>query len=263
MRAHPIVSIAIAALQGGLIVSCGDTTSDARWHGPFPVVLRSPAGIYSGSITSTGEPQAGSIAVSGIVSQDEMLQLVFPIDARRHLAGPVQADGSSFDATLLQYLGRYGRFFGIDGVEEITMGGTITYDTSIVGTYSGTTDTGSITLEYQSLYETGSSTALATGVWTSQEDPAGDDTYAVNWSIDSDGEIFGTDSIACAFSGHIGTPDSHFNEYAVTVDVSLCGELNGRYRGLAFLQASVDPDPDRLTIGVSNPAYAFAVVMEK
>jgi hypothetical protein len=52
-----------------------------------------------------------------------------------------------------------------------------------------------------------------------------------NASISQFGNISGSDSLGCHYSGQITIPDPQFNLFKVTVSVTTCGPSNGTYQG--------------------------------
>jgi hypothetical protein len=248
-------------LVASLVASC-DSDGD-RFAGPPPVVHESPSGIYFGQITTTVGANPVSINVTGIVSEQGDVQFLLPIDAQRHYAGMVQVDGTSLAGTLTEYRGAEGRFLGIDEIAAATLDGTVSTADRLVGDYSSTLDEGQFILDYVPSYETDSSLDLMVGVWTFDMAGAGGGVYTVTWDVDANGVIFGTDTNGCVFDGDVSLIDTSYNAYRITVDVTLCGAINGEYSGLAYLEAVGGPDLNWMTVSVSNPVFAFATILQK
>ena len=242
-------------------VSCD--SEGTRFTGPLPVVHESPSGIYFGQFTTTMGANPVSVNVTGVVSEQGDMQLVFPIDAQRHYAGMVQVDGTSLSAALTEYRGSVGRFMGTSDLDTATLDGTVSTADSLAGTYTGALDEGLFVLDYLPSYEVASSLDLTVGVWTFDMAAAGGGVYTVTWDIDANGVIFGTDTDGCVFDGNISLIDARYNAYRITVDVTLCGAINGEYSGLAYLEAVGGPDLNWMTVSFSNSVFAFAAILQK
>jgi hypothetical protein len=256
-----VLASGFIVLLSGFQVSC-DTVS-LRFTGPLPAVNESPAGIYFGQFTTTIGANPVSIDVTGIVSEQGQIQLLLPIDTQRHYAGEIQADGAALTGTLTEYRGSLGRFMGISALESAMLSGTVSTADSLSGTYSSALDEGRFLMEYLPSYETGSSLDLMVGVWTFDMAAAGGAAYNVTWDIEANGAIFGTDTSGCVFSGNVSLIDNRYNAYRISVGVTSCGVLDGQFGGLAYLSAGLGPDLNRMTVGISNPVYAFATILQK
>lgn len=258
-----LIALSCVVFLGAFEVSCNDQEKTLRFAGPEPVVHLSPAGIYRGNFTTSVGAQPVALDVTGAVSEQDDVQFIFAMDEERHYAGMVGVDGTSLTGTLTEYRGALGRFLGIGGADTATLDGTVEESVAIFGDYSGALDEGRFNLQYDAAYETASSIDLTTGVWVFNMASPGGGVYNVTWDIDIDGLIFGTDSMGCVFLGNADIIDSRFNAYRLTVDVSTCGVLNGEYSGLAFLSPTLGTDLDRMTLSISNSAYAFATILDK
>jgi hypothetical protein len=240
------------------IIATGDGGEDVQLLPPPPAAPPSPSGLYDGQFTSTvtGLPVATNVAA--IVSED-LNAHIFGGDL--HYAGTVATDGDVLSGTLTQFLGRQAGFFGVDGTRNITLDGSID-TTGLFGDYSGADDEGRFNLNYLSLYEQSSSLDLASGVWTFSEAPSGGFVYTVTLTIDSDGDLFGSDTAGCIFSGQLNIIDETRNAYGVTASVTACGEFDGDYTGLAHSFDFGAPN-NSVRLSIANANFAYWAVLQK
>jgi hypothetical protein len=75
--------------------------------------------------------------------------------------------------------------------------------------------------------------------------------------IDGFGVVFGTDTGRCLYAGRFEIIDPDFNVYGLVIDVSSCGDANGRYRGLGSLLEDALGRPDLLTLAADNGDLAL------
>ena len=113
-----------------------------------------------------------------------------------------------------------------------------TLDASVACTTSqGAESSVTMNLNYQALYELGSSLDLFTGTWTDASDPGAD---VVN--VDATGMITGQDGGAsgCVYSGQVTLIDPTYNVYHIEWTYSSC---NGgvSFSGLAAIDNTVSP----------------------
>jgi len=222
--------------------------------GGVPVQNQSPQGIWNGSFHSN--VTNGTDIVSGVVTSNELR--LFSASWGGQYAGTGSVSGSSFSGTLTAYA-PWGYVFR-DGskIGSVTINGTVKYRDSISGTYSGTGDNGTFSLAYDSLYLRTPSLSLVGGNWLHQSDQLG----TVPWTIDANGNITGSSSGGCVYSGEvsivgIGVGYSCCNAYRISINISSCGALNGNdYNGLAFLDDTTKQN-DTLIASVANPTQAF------
>jgi len=230
------------------MVSC---SADGGFTEAPIIINESAAGIYTGTFTSTAGAGPVAYPVTGIISQAHIGQFIVD-ESDQHFSGRLQVFGSDLSGTLTQYRGVQDRFFGVDSVDSISIDGQVAGTDRIVGDYAGDADEGSLALTYADVYETESDLDKTSGIW-SHTGPGG---YVVTLTIEPDGEIFGSDTNGCVFSGLISILDNNYNIYRAVVLVSDCGVLDDEYNGLAYLS-------DVLTMSVSNDVIAFVPVLDK
>ena len=259
-----LTAASLAVITSAFLISCNSSSSeDSR----IPALAasatdESAAGIFFGTISADGPPPVTNRAF-GVVSEDFDVQFPVLLSSQLHYAGQVFVSGTVLSGTLTEYRGAFRRFSGVDGVSSVDINGEVLTADNLSASYSGATGSGQIELDYNTLYETGSSLDSTTGIWSFGEAFLGGGAYAVTLDIDATGGLFGNDSDGCVFSGRIRIIDGRYNAYGASVAVDNCGNFDGNYDGLAFLS---DRDSGRLnvlTISVSNDVFAFVSVFDK
>ena len=107
-------------------------------------------------------------------------------------------------------------------------------------------------------YEEGSSLDRLSGIWSRSETSSGGAVYTITLDIDDGGQLFGTDTAGCVFSGQLTIIDVRYAAYRASINVSACGEVDGDYTGLVFY-----PNADFLMIGTDNGQFAFATQLQR
>jgi len=92
-------------------------------------------------------------------------------------------------------------------------------------------DESALQLAYNDIYERPSSLASWEGAWVATED--GESVSSM--TVDGEGSLLRQDADGCTASGNLSILDAERNLYDVMMDVSLCGEDDGRHAGFAFL----------------------------
>lgn len=242
-------------LIAAAMASC---TADGGFTEAPIIINESAAGIYTGTFTSTAGAEPVDYQVTGIISQAHIGQFIIA-ESDRHYSGRLNVFGSDLTGTLTQYRGVQDRFFGIDGVDSIAFDGRVAESDTIVADYSGENDEGSLALAYDPSYETDSSLDKTSGIWMY----SGAAGYTVTLTIEANGDIFGSDTNGCVYSGLISILDEDYNVYRVVVMISECGLINDEYPGLAFLSDFDGGVLNRLTLSVSNDVIAFVSDLDK
>ncbi len=250
---------ALSALGILSIIATGGSSDLPQLAPTPPPPPLSPAGIYVGQITSTATGLPIARSVSGVIS--ETLDAQF-FGTEWHYAGSVESNDAALTGSLTEYLGRQGRFFGVDGTQSVTLDGSID-ETGLSGDYSGTDDEGRFNLSYLTLYERVSSPELPAGVWSFSLPAAGGSVYTISLTIGDSGEVFGTDTPGCVFSGQLSIIDADRNAYGATINIELCDQFNGDYAGLAYLSDFVGDENNQLTLAISNAEFAFSAQFSK
>lgn len=205
-------------------------------------------GIWQGTMSID---EVEGLEIIGLVVGAEMRFV--SLDANAAYAGLGSINGNDFTAEATGY----DLDSGVNWTSEIS--GTISTGESISATYTGNGQTGAVELAYDPLSNRGSSFEKITGTWFVTD---GSNSLALTVT---DGEIDGSDTDGCVYSGSISFPDADVNIYSMELEVSSCGEDNGAYEGFAVLGDQVDDSEasDLMLFFISNPDEAVVGFLEK
>lgn len=166
------------------------------------------------------------------------------------LVGDVNVVADKFTASLKSY---------IDGniqVSPVTLDGKVETKSGIWGTYDWDQDFGRFNLIYFSSYEKRSLLSKLEGIWVFNQASSGGMIYTITFTIDPDGTLFGSNTIGCTFNGKFKIIDPRYNVYRLLLEASLCGDLDGSYKGLAtFHETQIQRS---LMFGVTNEYHSLS-----
>ena len=242
----------------GVLVGCGGGGGgggDAGNIAPPVIENELSDGIWSGLFTSIVDSTASGVI--GAVSVQNEAQFVAAGISERHYAGALATASNVLIGTLSIYRGKDGPFFGVGGLDSIDVDGTTTSRAILSGDFAGS-DEGQFGLNYDPVYEVGSSLVTTAGIWEYSAPSAAGPLYTVTLDIDAAGAIFGTDSGGCAYSGQVSVIDEAFNAYDVSFEISACPAANGDYNGLGWVSNVGGGMQNRLTVGLTRNDLAFA-----
>jgi len=210
---------------------------------PPPVVNASPGGIWTGTQAVPGEP---TLEIIGLVAEDGRFHFIRDDGAQFYGRATTSGDQVSASYTGVLPIG----FVFEDGSSggSGSLNGTVRERQSITATFvfttlAGTRAEGTLSLNYEPLYERDSSLATAAGSWTDALL-----TGSPVLTIDAAGAIFEQNPFTgCVVNGRLSIIDSRYNAYAIAIEYSNCtGEeaiLNGSsFEGIATLDNTVTPE---------------------
>ncbi len=254
----PMFAAAVATLFA--VVACGGGGGGSASSAP-PVVNASPGGIWVGTDSLTG------MQITGIV--DEAGEAHFIRADGTQYVGTVVTNGNSFTASF-QGMTQFGSTFpdgSIHGTGVMTGAVQERQSISATDTFTtdaGTTTNGSLTLNFNSMYDLPSSLATISGNYT-------DTASGAVMSISASGAITSQDpTTGCVLNGQVTIIDPTYNAYAISVSISSCtgtaAAVNGAtFTGLGAINNSVAPE--QLVTGVSGPyggnTYAFVNILNR
>jgi len=169
------------------------------------------------------------------------------------LVGNVNVAADKFTASLKAY---------IDGniqASPVTLDGTVETKSGIWGTYAWDQDFGRFNLIYFSSYEKRSLLSKLEGIWVFNQASISGLVYTITLTIDPDGTVFGSNTPGCVYNGSFQVIDSSFNVYRLSLETSLCGNLDGTYEGLASLL--VNQLGRSLMFGVTNQDHSLSGIV--
>ena len=224
-----------------LITSCFDDDNDSS---STVVDDESAEGIYSflNSVFLSFKDSSNSprqLPVDVVIANTGEARFLF-IQQNIQFVGNVNVKGGKLTASLKP-------FSGGDALDSIVeLNGVVVTKDNIQGDYTWGEDFGRFVLNYSPLYEQSSSLSKLEGMWTFNEASSGGTIFTITITVDPDGTLFGSNTEGCIYNGKFGIIDSRYNVYSMSIELSLCGDLNGEYEGLAFLSG------DLLAYNVSN-----------
>lgn len=219
---YPTILLVFLSL---LITSCGGESV------PEVVTPNEIDGLWSGSVNdNVGIAQTIYL---GLSDSEGNLNIILDSSGNASLAGLAfffngEVDSISSELTLYDASGDL-----VDNLEFVE--GSFTSDPfpSLNATLTSNTTSRELTLilNYNAvLYEGPSSLALVSGTWRFD-----DGLNTLDLEIDVDGVITGDDSDGCQYSGTIGTLNSNFNLYQISVDITCPTDPTISTTGLATL----------------------------
>lgn len=240
----PLICFTMSSCGGG-----GSSSSETP-----PPVAESPAGIWIGTFTSNVVHV--TYPVTGIIAEDNTARFITTSTLVQY-SGALNVYGNAFSATVTAYA-PVGTVFQ-DGSHGglINISGTVSAKKFLSGTYAGTGDSGTFSFAYNPAYERPSVLTAIAGNWgvTMQG-------YTNRVSIDTSGNITGSSTSGCTYSGRVDIINPSYNAYNMTVIVNNCGVLNGSYTGLATLSDTSSIN-DTLITGLSNANNSITATFDR
>jgi hypothetical protein len=220
------------------LAACGGGGGDSGNADPTPgspggtinppaAPIATNAGISKGTIVST--TTAGTAAVVALTAHDG--HSVWMTTDGRIWSGDVPPDGDRFDATFSGHMYEGDHF--PDGTNHgLTHIQYEHHSTSMAsGSYSGSGDAGTFSMTMSPMWNRPAALETVAGVYTRSTATG----YTMTMTIGANGQMSGSDSRGCVFTGTVSVPDATHNLYGIEADVSSCGTLDGNYRGMGAL----------------------------
>ena len=248
--------IAIGAAAALLAVS-GCTSSDNGSSGGSSTTNATPTGIWSGTDLVTGLSVAGYIDSGGQADFVRADGAVF--------IGPTQVSGDTLVAAVVGYAS-FGNDFSDGSTYGLgTLNGTVTSASTLTlaltfTTNGGTAQSGSWSLSFSSLSNSGSSLASVSANYT--------DASGATVSINGDGAMSGQNANnGCVLNGSISVSDASYDVYAVSFTYEDCtgsyAVLNGvQFTGLAAFNGTRSPAQLSIVVSGASSASKYALVLD-
>lgn len=224
-------AVAPILAAGLVLVACsgggsGDGSSTAG-PGPVTPTKDSTAGVWKGSLSSTATGQ--TVPVVALTGNDGHTAWMAADGRVWH--GEMPLSGDQFNSTLTGHM-HDGAYFP-DGTRHGVATMSVQHHAagSIDGVHAGHGDSGSFAMTMSPMWERTASLAAVAGVYTRTTSNG----YAMTMTIDALGQMTGSDSTGCVFSGTVTVPDPLHNLYGIDANVSSCGALDGHYDGMGAL----------------------------
>ena len=224
-----LIRSSIFVLIAVLMNSCGGGGGSS----PAPPLAISPTspvgGIWEGTFSSnviTFDAQ-----IIGLASEDQEVRFISNDGVQTF--GPVSVSGSNVSGNLTSIAPSGYSFVDGSQIGVITINGTIAEKQSLFGEYSGTGDQGTLSLQYNSLYDRDSSLSLLEGTWNM--DYLDSQYIDLTLNVQSDGTFTGNDISGTTYEGNITIINPEYNCYRVIVTVTDVSNNGYVYSGLLAL----------------------------
>lgn len=239
-----------------LLVACGEGDGDGS-DNDSGVVDVSPGGIYDGTVSSetTGE----AFTAMGVVTEGGAARFITAGGLQYVIS--INVDGTDFSGSLRGYAPPGSEFVNGQSITTGTVSGTIQERGALNGTYEAEGgDVGSFSMSYSAAeYERSSSFAQLEGDWGYQLTNG----FAIAVTIESNGSVFGQNSDGCIYNGAVGTIDTRYNVYSLSISASNCGGLNGNYQGLAIRVPQSVSAPESILFGISTTTLSYIDLFDR
>jgi hypothetical protein len=248
-------SIAVT-LSLTVLSACGGSGTSGT-NGSTPTANASPGGIWTGGDSVSG------LGITGIV--DEAGNFHFIRSDGTQYVGTAATSGNSISASFAGFT-EFGDQFPDGSTHGTgTLMGTIAPRSSITATTQFTTDagtgtSGAITLNFNALYNAGSSLSAISGNYT---EPTSGDII----SVGTGGALSWQDAASgCVGSGMISIINATYNAYQVQFSYGNCtgaaAVLNGvQFSGLATLDNSSSPEQALIAVSGEGGALNYSLVL--
>ena len=243
-----------------LIFSCGGggggSSSSLPSTPTTPTVTQTHAGFWIGTFTSN--VLHSTYDVTGLIAETGLANFASTSTLAQY-SGVISVIGNSnsFSGNVTAYAPVGETFPDGSTVGIVSVSGTFTGQGAISGTYSGVGDSGTFSLTYSGLYNRPSSFAAIAGTW---EGPV--QVYTNTVTVGPSGNIIGSSTAGCSYSGNVGIIDPTYFAYNVNFSIINCGLESGTYIGLAALTDTVTAN-DTLLIEVSDPSFSFVASLTR
>jgi hypothetical protein len=203
--------------------------------------LASASGYWTGTLDKDGT--AVNRVRCLVSSENEFGCLLFDVDQNDVVDGAAHGN-ISLSASAVTGTGSAFAAFGhtlIDGSTKGTFAitqGNVDSRQSLTLTLDMNGTVATLSANFDTLYDREASLARIAAAYSQ---------YAIegrpsSFSIDANGVVFAQSQVGCVVNGQVATIDPRYNEYAVNMTFSSCGDLNGDYSGLGMSYDSISMD---------------------
>lgn len=232
-----------------------------------PTADVSPGGFFRGMVT--GCSNICPVATNMMVSEDGEWVGMDPVYTAGANVGQITMSGQDIDSTRDYYVGNatpFGFRPASPAREDAPADfrkfeGTVVERQNISGTFLHFTATRTkIDVDYDPLYEDGSSLATIAGMYTAT-DASG---FTLTYTIDADGALSGSDTEGCVASGDVSLIDEQYNLYRFELDFSACpaNGAQGSHHGVGSLLDTGSGTIDTLLFHALADDGATLVILE-
>jgi hypothetical protein len=228
LKGFDLIRVAVVVLTLIFVVSCGGG-GGSDGDSSIPPPTSSLGGIWEGAFSSNVVPFNAQMV--GLISEDREVRFIS--DDGVQTFGTVSVSGNTASGNLTSIAPSGYKFVDGSQIGTIVINGSVAEKLSLSGTYSGTGDQGTFSLQYNSLYDRDSALPLLQGTWNM----AFLDNMFVDLTIDiqADGTFTGYDNRGYTYEGDITIINPEYNCYRVSVIVTDPGNNTFVYSGLLAL----------------------------
>ena len=206
---------------------------DGLWNGKFDIKGQGPYDFTA-------------LYVNGIVS-------AYSVGSNVVYRGTVVGDEQTYQSNMSMYI-RDGSLFG-----TVQLNGAVSEQASVITAQYLTTgkDTGTLTLNYDSLFERTVDVAELAGLWEYISDQ-----LSISINVMPTGEIKGTDSTGCNYYGTLKKIRPGINALNVNLELASCSSADGHYTGMVHV-GDTQAQSDTLHLCVTGDHFGLYYPLQK
>lgn len=224
-----------------LVIGCGGSSS-----GDLNKTEKMPDGVWLGSL----ESQSGYIdhGIVGLIAPNGELRLF--VSSGEHVIGKFKLNGNELTTNTTS--------FDTQGLRKDSATATGTYSSEKIAlehTQNGNL-LDNIELTYSALSDNAAMFNRLAGTYASED-------QALSLVFDDDGDITGSDQNGCVYNGSTSIPNDTINIYRMSLHIESCGDLDGKYSGLAYWRAEATNEPEAIRFHVDDGSHALSGFLNK
>ena len=205
-------------------------------------------GLWSGEfdIKGQGPHDFTALYMGGTVS-------AYSVSSNVVYRGTVVGDEQTYQSNMSMFI-RDGSLFG-----TVKLNGTVSEQATVITARYLTTgeDTGTLTLNYDPLFERAIDFTELTGLWEYISDQ-----LSISINVTPTGQIKGTDSAGCNYYGTLKKIRSDINALSVNLELASCSTTDGYYTGMAHV-GDTKAQNDTLHLHVTGDHFGLYYPLQK
>ena len=205
-------------------------------------------GLWSGEfdIKGRGPHDFTALYVGGVVS-------AYSVSSNVVYRGTVVGDEQTYQSNMSMFI-RDGSLFG-----TVKLNGTVSEQATVITARYLTTgeDTGTLTLNYDPLFERAVDFAELAGLWEYISDQ-----LSISINVMPTGKIEGTDSVGCNYYGTLEKIRPGINALSVNLEMASCSTADGRYSGMAHV-GDTQIQNDTLHLHITGDHFGLYYPLQK
>ncbi len=206
---------------------------DGLWRGVF-------------DINGAGQFDFTALYVDGVVS-------AYSVDSNVVYRGTVAGDEQQYQSDMSIFI-RDGSL-----IATVQLNGAVSEQASVITARYLTTgkDTGTLTLNYDPLFERSVDLAELAGLWEYTSDE-----LSISINVTPTGEIKGTDGTGCNYYGSLENIRSGINALGVKLEIASCSSADGNYAGMAYI-GDAQAENDTLHLNVTGDHFGLYYPLQR